>query len=81
LCCSTPFPAQSFETKERVIYNKEVQTTAIETDSPDPYEEEIRQRLIKERDLDAERLARDKALEEEEVKLEKQIEQEIRGVY
>jgi dynein intermediate chain, cytosolic len=56
-----------------------VQTTAIETDSPDAYEEEIRQRVMKERDQDAERLARDKALEELEVKLEKQIEQEIKG--
>ena len=65
--------------KERVIYNKEVQTTTIETGSPDAYEEEIRQRVMKERDLEAERVARDTELEEETVKLEKEIEQEIRG--
>ena len=36
---------------------------------------------MKERDLEAERVARDKELEEETVKLEKEIEQEIRGSY
>ncbi|KII85823.1 hypothetical protein PLICRDRAFT_115348 [Plicaturopsis crispa FD-325 SS-3] len=64
--------------KERVIYNKEVQTTAIETDDTANPEDAIRQRLLKERDLEAERIARDKELEEENVKLEKEIEQEIR---
>lgn len=62
-----------------MIYNKEVQTTAIETDSPGDYEEEIRQRIHRERDIEAERLARDKELEEESVKLDSEIEQEIRG--
>ncbi|TFK39400.1 WD40-repeat-containing domain protein [Crucibulum laeve] len=66
--------------KERVIYNKEVQTTAMETDSPREYEEELRQRIYKERDNDveAEKARRDKEMEEESVKLEQEIEQEIR---
>ncbi|KAF8075085.1 cytoplasmic dynein intermediate chain [Lyophyllum atratum] len=64
--------------KERVSYNKEVQTTAIETESPGEYEEDLRQRILRERDIEAERLARDKELEEESVKLELEIEQEIR---
>ncbi|KAF6753056.1 dynein intermediate chain [Ephemerocybe angulata] len=55
--------------KERVIYNKEVQTTAVD--------EEPR-RIMQERELaDAEK-AREKELEEENVKLDQEIEQEIR---
>jgi hypothetical protein len=65
--------------QERVIYNKEVQTTAIETEPSVEYEEELRQRIYRERDLEAERVARDKELEEESVKLDEEIEQEIRG--
>jgi dynein intermediate chain, cytosolic len=65
--------------QERVVYNKEVQTTAVETDSPGDDEEDIRERILRERDLEAERIARDKELEEESVQLEKEIEQEIRG--
>ncbi|GLB41702.1 putative dynein intermediate chain [Lyophyllum shimeji] len=64
--------------KERVSYNKEVQTAAIETESPADYEEELRQRIQREREIEAERLARDKELEEESVKLDLEIEQEIR---
>ncbi|KAF5373244.1 hypothetical protein D9615_007436 [Tricholomella constricta] len=67
-----------FPRKERVSYNKEVQTTAIETESPDDYEDDLRQRILRERDIEAERLARDKELEEESVKLDLEIEQEIR---
>jgi dynein intermediate chain len=66
--------------QERVIYNKEVQTTAIETESPDVYEEEIRQRILREQHAEAEQAARDKELEEESVQLDKEIEREIRGV-
>ena len=65
--------------QERVIYNKEVQTTAIETERSVNYEEELRQRIYKERDIEVERAARDKELEEESVKLDEEIEQEIRG--
>jgi dynein intermediate chain len=43
------------------------------------YEEELRQRIYKEREIEAERTARDKELEEESVKLDEEIEQEIRG--
>jgi hypothetical protein len=62
-----------------VIYNKEVQTTAIETEHSMDYEEELRQRIYREREIEAERAARDKELEEESVKLDEEIEQEIRG--
>ncbi|KAH7911054.1 WD40-repeat-containing domain protein [Hygrophoropsis aurantiaca] len=64
--------------RERVIYNKEVQTTAVETESPRISEEDIRQQILRERDVETDRLTRDKELEEESVQLEKEIEQEIR---
>jgi len=69
-----------FLSQERVVYNKEVQTAAIETDSPGNDEDDIRARILRERDLEAERITRDKELEEESVQLEKEIEQEIRGL-
>ncbi|KAG2129234.1 WD40-repeat-containing domain protein [Suillus bovinus] len=50
--------------RERVIYNKEVQTTAIETETPRVSEDEIRQQIMLERELEAERIAQDKELEE-----------------
>lgn len=53
----------------------------IQTDSPNAFEEEIRERVNKERDVEAEKVARDKELEEESVKLEQEIEQEIRGAH
>jgi dynein intermediate chain, cytosolic len=64
-----------------VIYNKEVQTMAFDEDiSVTHSEEEIRQRVLRERDAaEAERAQRDKELEEESVQLDKEIEQEIRG--
>ena len=47
-----------------------------------PSEEEIRQRILREREaVDAERAARDKEMEEESARLDKLIEQEIRGTY
>ncbi|KAG6868069.1 hypothetical protein C0993_007802 [Termitomyces sp. T159_Od127] len=50
--------------KERVSYNKEVQTTAIETDDrPDDYEENLRQRILRDHDIEKERLTQ---LSEEE---------------
>ena len=53
----------------------------VETESPViPNEEEIRQRILREREAaEAERLARDKEIEEESARLDKLIEQEIRG--
>ena len=46
-----------------------------------PSEEEIRQRILREREaVEAERAARDKEMEEESARLDKLIEQEIRGV-
>ncbi|KAF7797184.1 hypothetical protein EIP86_008376 [Pleurotus ostreatoroseus] len=66
--------------KERVSYNKEVQTMEVETETATvPSEEEIRQRILREREaVDAERAARDKEMEEESARLDKLIEQEIR---
>lgn len=44
-------------------------------------EEEMRQRILREREaVDAERATRDKELEEESVLLDKEIEEEIRGM-
>ncbi|KIY52881.1 dynein intermediate chain [Fistulina hepatica ATCC 64428] len=64
--------------KERVIYNKEVQTVDVEEETPHVAdEEEIRQRILKEREVEAERI-RDEELEAESVQLDKEIEQEIR---
>jgi dynein intermediate chain len=56
-----------------------VQTTAVEIEIPHISEEDIRQQILRERELEAERIAQDKELEEESVQLEKEIEQEIRG--
>ncbi|KAG5637788.1 hypothetical protein H0H81_003180 [Sphagnurus paluster] len=67
-----------FPRKDRVTYNKEIQTNPIEVEAPDEYEDEIRQRITWEREIEADRLARDKELEEESVKLDLEIEQEIR---
>ena len=64
-----------------MIYNKEVQTTAVEEHSVQDYEEEIRQRILREKEAEAEKLAQEKELEEESVKLDQEIEQEIRGGY
>ncbi|KAG6854015.1 hypothetical protein C0991_011502 [Blastosporella zonata] len=49
--------------KERVSYNKEVQTTPIETERSEDYEDDLRQRILKEQDIEKERLAQ---LSEEE---------------
>ncbi|KZP26626.1 WD40 repeat-like protein [Athelia psychrophila] len=62
--------------KERIMYSRDVQTTAIETDTPPPEEEDLRERVM--RDLESERVARDKEIDEESVQLDKEIEQEIR---
>ncbi|KIM56500.1 hypothetical protein SCLCIDRAFT_17183 [Scleroderma citrinum Foug A] len=64
--------------RERVIYNKEVQTTAVEVDAPEYSVEDIRLQIQRERELEAERVAREKELEEESIQLDKEIEHEIR---
>ncbi|KAJ7576962.1 cytoplasmic dynein intermediate chain [Mycena floridula] len=64
--------------KERVIYNKEVQTMDTEEVPELNIEEEVRQRMMRERDIEAERIAQDHELEQESVKLEEAIAQEIR---
>ncbi|KAF8492500.1 dynein intermediate chain [Gautieria morchelliformis] len=65
--------------KERVIYNKEVQTTEVATDPiVIPADNVVQQRISREQ-LEAETAAaRDKELEAETVQLEKEIEEEIR---
>lgn len=62
-----------------MIYNKEVQTTAVEVDAPEYSVEDIRLQIQRERELEAERVAREKELEEESIQLDKEIEHEIRG--
>lgn len=58
-----------------------MQTTAPEADANLQYiEEEIRQRIMREKEFEAENVARDKELEEESVKLDQEIDQEIRGM-
>ncbi|EJD07558.1 cytoplasmic dynein intermediate chain [Fomitiporia mediterranea MF3/22] len=64
--------------KERVTYDKDVQTTEITSEETGPNEEEIRQRILREKEVEAEKLAKERELEEENEKLEKEIEQEIR---
>ncbi|KAI1793564.1 WD40 repeat-like protein [Ganoderma leucocontextum] len=65
--------------KERVIYNKEVQTMEIETEPVAVNEEEIRERILREREAaDAERLAHEQELEAESKQLDEEIAQEIR---
>lgn len=63
--------------KERVVYNKEVQTAALEEDAG-PSIEEIREQLRQEYEQ-AQQAQKDQELEEEAAKLDKEIEQEIRG--
>ncbi|GBE86492.1 Dynein intermediate chain 1 [Sparassis crispa] len=64
--------------KERVIYNKEVQTVELESE-PLVFPEQLLERIQREREAaEAEHAAHDKELEEESVKLEQEIEQEIR---
>lgn len=52
----------------------------METEPSPDYEVELRQRIMREREAEAEQIARDKEMEEESVKLEQEIEQEIKGV-
>lgn len=67
--------------QERVTYNKEIQTTDFEVDATPSNEEEIRERVLRERDQAEAERAREKELEEESVQLDKEIEQEIRGLF
>ncbi|ESK97735.1 dynein intermediate chain [Moniliophthora roreri MCA 2997] len=65
--------------KERVIYNKEVQTMEIETESTKPAEDP-RQRVLTDAELETLQAARDRELEEESIQLDKEIEEEIRDI-
>ncbi len=64
-----------------MTYDKDVQTAEIIVEAG-PSEEDIRERILRERELeDQEKLRKEKELEEESAQLDKDIEQEIRGVY
>nr|GAT42947.1 predicted protein [Mycena chlorophos] len=68
-----------FPEKARTIkYEKQIQTMEIETEAPEAVEEKIRQQVIMQQHLDAERAAYEKALEEESKKLDEEIEEEVR---
>ncbi len=64
-----------------MIYNKEVQTTEVETEPirQQEDEKEVRQRTIRDAEAEAEQLAREKELEEESAKLDRELEREIKG--
>ncbi|KDQ19179.1 hypothetical protein BOTBODRAFT_102997 [Botryobasidium botryosum FD-172 SS1] len=62
--------------KERVIYNKEVQTHDFGTDTDELPQEDASERLHREQET--ERLARERELEEISIKLDKEIEEEIK---
>ncbi|CAE6513669.1 unnamed protein product [Rhizoctonia solani] len=66
--------------KQKVIYNKEVQTAEIETEPTGPTEEELRVRIRQEEEAEWERQRAEKEqeMEEEARKLEREIEDEIR---
>jgi hypothetical protein len=63
--------------QERVVYNKEIQTAALDEDTG-PSIEDLRQQLRQEYEQ-VQQLQKDKELEEEAAKLDKAIEEEIRG--
>ncbi|KAG8911113.1 hypothetical protein FRC00_007051, partial [Tulasnella sp. 408] len=65
--------------KQRVIYNKEVQTAEVETEPTGPSEDEIRQRLLEEQEAERERIRQEKEFEEQSRQLDKEIEEELRG--
>ncbi|KAJ7224477.1 WD40-repeat-containing domain protein [Mycena pura] len=61
-----------------IMYEKQIQTAQVETEAPDAIEEKIRQQLLMQQHLEAERIAYETALEEEAKKLDQEIEQEVR---
>jgi dynein intermediate chain len=63
-----------------VLYNKEIQTAAFDSDSSTEDEDAARHRLANDRarELEAERL-RERELEEESLQLDREIEEAIRG--
>ncbi|KAF5389253.1 hypothetical protein D9757_003513 [Collybiopsis confluens] len=67
--------------KERVVYNKEVQTMASEIE-PSQLDDDLEtiQRGVSDMDLEAIHAARDRELEEESTQLDKEIEDEIREI-
>ena len=56
-----------------------MQTVEVEVETNFPDEGEIRQRVIREKEVEAERLAKEREFEAENEKLEQEIRQEIRG--
>ncbi|KAF4569992.1 hypothetical protein EYR40_008975 [Pleurotus pulmonarius] len=64
--------------RERVVYNKEVQTAGVEMGTLTEEVEEDQERIQRERDAEAERLALENDIEAESIQLEKEIEEEIK---
>jgi dynein intermediate chain, cytosolic len=64
--------------RERVIYNKEVQTTEVEVETTRLPEDDLWQRITREKEVYE--AAREKELEEESIRLDQEIEQEIKGI-
>ncbi|KLO17967.1 WD40 repeat-like protein [Schizopora paradoxa] len=64
--------------KERVTYDKDVQTAEAVVETTGPSEEEIRERIAQEKESEEERQAREQEEAEEHAALEKQLEKEIR---
>ncbi|KAF7317958.1 WD-REPEATS-REGION domain-containing protein [Mycena kentingensis (nom. inval.)] len=61
-----------------IKYEKQIQTMQVETDEPDAVEEKIRQQVLMQQHLEAEKAAYEQALEEESKKLDQEIEDEVR---
>ncbi|KAF7356841.1 WD-REPEATS-REGION domain-containing protein [Mycena venus] len=64
--------------KTRTLYEKEIQTVQVETETEESVEDKIREQLIMQQHLEAERIAYEKAQEEELAKLDREIEEEVR---
>lgn len=68
--------------QERVVYNKEVQTMVVETETSSLPRSDSSERIMREREvMEEDREAEDRQLEQENAQLEKEIEQVIRGMH
>ena len=67
--------------KERVTYNKEIQTADIEPDPKTASNEDLRERVTRERESTVDHERPLEKLEEESAILDREIEEEIRGMF
>ncbi|KZT55832.1 WD40 repeat-like protein [Calocera cornea HHB12733] len=68
-----------FPQKQKVTYNKEIQTADLDSEDEQPSEEEIRTRIHREQE--AERVAaKEREMEEESIRMEQELEEEIRDL-